>query len=551
MDKADSPVTQASDLTIIGITQRCIGLARVIAEQTGGELHLKAGCFIESESFKPTPFYSLSDHIQEIFGRYKRFVFIMSLGIVNRVIAPLLKDKHTDPAVVTLDEAGRFVISTLSGHEGGANTLACLIGSITGAQPVITTASEACRLYTCGVGCRAGASKEAILDAVTKACIDVGIKISDLSCIASAWIKRQEQGLLDAAANLGVNCVFIPKEAIELYYVNNPSSFRSEMVYRSIGVHGIAQPCAMLAGRNMQLLLPRTVYNGVTVAIAKECLFDDESSLKTSIREDDGTLGSSKGTVLVLGGTTEGITTARELELKGVDYYVSTATAYGHRLFREKFGSRAILENFTNESLKRFIVSNNITRVIDCTHPYAHVITNVAQAVCGELGVEYVSKIRNTEIDTEFEYDRLVAVSSLNEAVRAIIGLSIKRPLFTTGSKELGFLKDFPPHTGVEVFVRVLPFEQSLRKCFEAGLRSQNIIAMHGPFSYEINTAIIRQYNIDCIVTKRSGKEGGFYEKVRTAVDCGIHIIVVSAPDRNRRGNSAPPQTTTQGDQSP
>ncbi|MBF0538470.1 MAG: precorrin-6A reductase [Nitrospirae bacterium] len=526
MDKADSPIAKAGNIAIIGISQRCLPLARAIVEQTGAEIHLKADkdaktdYLVEAESFKPTVFETLSIHIREIFDRYRGFVFIMSLGIVNRVIAPLIRDKHTDPAVVTLDEAGRFAISTLSGHEGGANALASLVGSITGAQPVITTASEACKRYTCGVGCRSGASKEAILDAITKACISVGIKSSELRCVASAWVKRHEQGLIDAAAYLGIDCVFISREAIELYYLNNPSTLRSEMVFRAIGVYGIAQPCAMLAGRNTQLMLPRTVFNSVTAAIARECLFNAEVPFKTS---DNG-----EGVVLVLGGTTEGISVARELELKGASYYVSTATDYGYRLFKEKFGSRVILENFTNDSLRRFVTTHCITRVIDCTHPYAHVITSVARAVCGELGVEYVSKIRETEMDTEFEYDRLVTVSSLAEAMEAIVRLSLKRPLFTTGSKDLGALKGYLAREGVEVFVRVLPFEQSIRNCLDAGIKNQNIIAMHGPFSYEINTALIRQYSIDCLVTKRSGKEGGFYEKVRAAVDCGISIVVVS-----------------------
>ncbi|MES0338006.1 MAG: precorrin-6A reductase [Candidatus Magnetobacterium sp. LHC-1] len=525
MDTADGPIDKVGRIAVIGISQRCLGLARVIAEQTGAEIHIKRSAttdsLIESESLRPTLFETLSVHVREIFDRYSGFVFIMSLGIVNRVIAPLIRDKHTDPAVVTLDEAGRFAISTLSGHEGGANALAALVGSITGAQPVITTASEACRRYTCGVGCRAGVSKENILDAITRACISVGLKAGDLRCIASAWVKRHEQGLIDAAADLGLDCVFISREAIELYYRNNPSTSRSEMVFRAIGVYGIAQPCAMLAGRNTQLILPRTVFNGITVAIARECLFTDALSTVGDAR--------GEGVVLVLGGTTEGISVARELDLKGVNYYVSTATDYGYRLFKEKFGSRVVLENFTNDSLKRFITTHCITRVIDCTHPYAHVITSVARAVCCELGVEYVSKIRETGMDTEFEYDRLVTVSSLAEAMDAIVRLSLKRPLFTTGSKDLSFLTDYLAMNGVEVFVRVLPFEQSFKSCSDAGVKSQNIIAMHGPFSYEINTALIRQYSIDCIVTKKSGKEGGFYEKLRAAVDCGISIVVVSA----------------------
>ncbi|WP_456387173.1 cobalt-precorrin 5A hydrolase [Desulfolithobacter sp.] len=74
--------------------------------------------------------------------RYDALVCIMSTGIVVRTIGPLLQDKQTDPAVVVCDEAGRFAISLVSGHVGGANTLAEQVADILGGQAVITTASD-------------------------------------------------------------------------------------------------------------------------------------------------------------------------------------------------------------------------------------------------------------------------------------------------------------------------------------------------------------------------------------------------------------------------
>ena len=77
-----------------------------------------------------------------LFPSYKGIIMIISLGAVVRMIAPLLKDKKTDPAVVVIDDKGEHVISVLSGHLGGANELTREVAKLLGAKPVITTASD-------------------------------------------------------------------------------------------------------------------------------------------------------------------------------------------------------------------------------------------------------------------------------------------------------------------------------------------------------------------------------------------------------------------------
>jgi cobalt-precorrin 5A hydrolase len=79
---------------------------------------------------------------RQLFGQYDALIFIMATGIVVRSIAPWVKDKTTDPAVVVLDDAGTNVISLLSGHLGGANQLARDIAAFLQAHPVITTATD-------------------------------------------------------------------------------------------------------------------------------------------------------------------------------------------------------------------------------------------------------------------------------------------------------------------------------------------------------------------------------------------------------------------------
>jgi cobalt-precorrin 5A hydrolase len=85
----------------------------------------------------------LSDFVPGLFGEYAAIVFFGSVGMAARLIAPSVKNKDSDPAVVVVDDAGRFVVSVLSGHVGGANALAKRVAALLEAVAVITTASEA------------------------------------------------------------------------------------------------------------------------------------------------------------------------------------------------------------------------------------------------------------------------------------------------------------------------------------------------------------------------------------------------------------------------
>ena len=97
---------------------------------------------IDSPRFRHFRFQRLRNKIGKKFEKYSGHIFIMSTGIVVRVIAPLIKNKTEDPAVVVVDDRGQHVISLLSGHLGGANELTRQIADIIGGRPVITTATD-------------------------------------------------------------------------------------------------------------------------------------------------------------------------------------------------------------------------------------------------------------------------------------------------------------------------------------------------------------------------------------------------------------------------
>lgn len=94
---------------------------------------------------------SASSFLTEEFNNYQSFIFVGALGICVRTIAPLLKDKKTDPAIISIDAMGQFVQSVVSGHIGGANELCKYIARITGALPVISTQSDVADLWSLDV----------------------------------------------------------------------------------------------------------------------------------------------------------------------------------------------------------------------------------------------------------------------------------------------------------------------------------------------------------------------------------------------------------------
>ncbi|MFF2505616.1 precorrin-3B C(17)-methyltransferase [Streptomyces sp. NPDC058067] len=86
---------------------------------------------------------SVGDAVRRAFTECEQVVCFLATGAVVRLVAPLLRDKHVDPGVVCVDEAGRFAVSLLGGHEGGANALSREVADVLGAEAVVTTATDA------------------------------------------------------------------------------------------------------------------------------------------------------------------------------------------------------------------------------------------------------------------------------------------------------------------------------------------------------------------------------------------------------------------------
>lgn len=125
---------RGKDKTVFALTQRGLLLAEKIAGALGGAVVFEPSMLVEG---------GLKRESKRAFKRSEALVFISASGIAVRCVAPLLKGKHIDPAVVVVDERGRFAISLISGHMGGANAFAKKIAASIGATAVITTATDA------------------------------------------------------------------------------------------------------------------------------------------------------------------------------------------------------------------------------------------------------------------------------------------------------------------------------------------------------------------------------------------------------------------------
>lgn len=128
------------ETAVYAVTERGARLGRRLAEALGATLYAPARL---AGAVGATPYEALGPLVATTFGRFSAHVFIAACGIAVRVVAPHLRDKTVDPAVVVLDDTGRFAISLLSGHLGGANDLARVVAGVVGATAVVTTATDA------------------------------------------------------------------------------------------------------------------------------------------------------------------------------------------------------------------------------------------------------------------------------------------------------------------------------------------------------------------------------------------------------------------------
>lgn len=223
------------------------------------------GLYLDAEILRFNP-----KSLPLIWGESRILIFIMATGIVVRTIAPLIKNKRTDPAVVVLDEVGRFAISLLSAHLGGANVAVKNIAGFLGAKAVITTPSDIDPPLNLviGIGCNSGTSTGEIEFAVRRTLEDNGLSFLSIQSIATIDRKVNEPGIVEFARKYGLGIVSFTSDELNLIM----DVEKSEIVFKTTNAYAVAEPAALLASGATRLLIPKQKWTNVTIAVAEKRL---------------------------------------------------------------------------------------------------------------------------------------------------------------------------------------------------------------------------------------------------------------------------------------
>ncbi|WP_035104739.1 cobalt-precorrin 5A hydrolase [Desulfohalovibrio reitneri] len=343
---------------VYALTRRGAEMGRRLAAALSADLHLPRRLAGAGEP----GFDSLPELVARTFRAYDAHIFVAACGVAVRTIAPHLRDKYSDPAVVAVDAAGTFAVSLVSGHLGGANDLARRAAELLGAQPVVTTATDAAGapaaemlavraglavdgreavvrtnlalaegepvgLYdpegwlplepgeesffqrggaedvaameagvwvearlrglppghlalrppalALGAGCRRGAAAGDILELIQTVLSDLNLSPLAVAGLASVELKRDEPGLLEAAARLGLEPVFYPAPALAAVDAPTPSA----RVEAATGTPSVCEAAALLLAdelaaarslnQNKELACPKRSNTTATVAVAR------------------------------------------------------------------------------------------------------------------------------------------------------------------------------------------------------------------------------------------------------------------------------------------
>lgn len=234
----------------------------------------------------------------------------------------------------------------------------------------------------------------------------------------------------------------------------------------------------------------------------------------------------SDGQLLIFGGTSEGRELAERLDRAGCSAVVFVATEYGREVLSCSSRIQVRVGRLDEEQMEAMLATRRPIAVVDATHPYAREVTVNLRAACEKTGTLYLRLARESE-----ETDLQKGVTVFDDCASAADYLEVHegRILLTTGLKELPVFAERILDRS-RIYARVLLQEGLFEVMDRYGLSKKQLICMQGPFTEELNAAMLRQLQASYLVTKESGTAGGFSEKVEAAKQTGAVCVVIRRP---------------------
>lgn len=228
--------------------------------------------------------------------------------------------------------------------------------------------------------------------------------------------------------------------------------------------------------------------------------------------------------ILVFSGTSEGRKLAEVLASCGICVTVCVATEYGQEVMEDSKKITVLVGRLNQQEIEALLQKKPWQVVIDATHPYATEVTENIRKACESQGKEVLRLVRGEGQKAEHVH----YVDSTEEAA-AYLNQTQGNIFLATGSKEIAGYMERIKDTS-RIYARILPGTAELEKCHQLGLKGKQIICMQGPFSEELNLAMMREVQAAWLVTKETAGAGGYPEKIQAARRAGAKAVVIRRP---------------------
>ena len=227
-----------------------------------------------------------------------------------------------------------------------------------------------------------------------------------------------------------------------------------------------------------------------------------------------------KRVVWLIAGTSEGRKLAEALADLDIRVLVTVATEYGASLYPARKNVEVYAKRMTYDDMCAFLKEKDPELVVDASHPYAKIVTETVSRACRNLGYGYLRMLRPAT-----PHPDCIDVRNFDEAVEVLS--DTEGPVFlTTGSKNLVDFTKLPGYKE-RITCRILPLRDSLDNALTLGYQPSHLICMQGPFSKELNVAMFHQCGARYVVSKDSGKAGGFEDKLAAAAEVGAKLVLI------------------------